>query len=135
MAHVGDLRGRKQMFTLSIFLMALPTLGIGLLPTYAKLAIWAPVLLLLFRTLQGVAVGGEVPGAWVFVSEHVNPSHVGLRNLNWRSHRRHSPWFIGGQQFKHSDDTRPVGSIRLADSLRAWRRLRFAGDVRSSFII
>jgi hypothetical protein len=42
MAHVGDLRGRKQIFTLSIFLMALPTLGIGLLPTYAKLATWAP---------------------------------------------------------------------------------------------
>jgi len=78
MAHAGDLRGRKQMFTLSIFLMALPTLGIGLLPTYAKLGIGAPVLLLLLRILQGVAVGGEVPGAWVFVSEHVKPSHVGL---------------------------------------------------------
>src|ERR1700751_2499557 len=78
MAHAGDLRGRKQMFTLSIFLMALPTLGIGLLPNYAKLGIWAPVLLLLLRILQGVAVGGEVPGAWVFVSEHVDPSQVGL---------------------------------------------------------
>jgi len=78
MAHVGDLRGRKQMFTLSIFLMALPTLGIGLLPNYAKLGIWAPVLLLLLRILQGVAVGGEVPGAWVFVSEHVDPSRVGV---------------------------------------------------------
>src|SRR6202790_2466356 len=78
MAHVGDLRGRKQMFTLSIFLMALPTLGIGLLPTYAQLGIWAPVLLLLLRILQGVAVGGEVPGAWVFVSEHVDPSQVGV---------------------------------------------------------
>jgi MFS family permease len=78
MAHVGDLRGRKQMFTLSIFLMALPTLGIGLLPNYAKVGIWAPVLLLLLRILQGVAVGGEVPGAWVFVSEHVDPSHVGI---------------------------------------------------------
>jgi MFS family permease len=78
MAHAGDLRGRKQMFTLSIFLMALPTLGIGLLPNYTKLGIWAPVLLLLLRILQGVAVGGEVPGAWVFVSEHVNPSHVGI---------------------------------------------------------
>ena len=78
MAHAGDLRGRKQMFTLSIFLMALPTLGIGLLPTYSKLGFWAPVLLLLFRILQGVAVGGEVPGAWVFVSEHVHPSHVGM---------------------------------------------------------
>ena len=78
MAHAGDLRGRKQMFTLSIFLMALPTLGIGLLPNYARLGIWAPVLLLLLRILQGVAVGGEVPGAWVFVSEHVDPSHVGV---------------------------------------------------------
>jgi len=78
MAHAGDLRGRKQMFTLSIFLMALPTLGIGLLPTYSKLGFWAPVLLLLLRILQGVAVGGEVPGAWVFVSEHVHPSRVGL---------------------------------------------------------
>jgi MFS family permease len=78
MAHAGDLRGRKQMFTLSIFLMALPTLGIGLLPNYAKVGIWAPVLLLLLRILQGVAVGGEVPGAWVFVSEHVDPSHVGI---------------------------------------------------------
>ena len=78
MAHAGDLRGRKQMFTLSIFLMALPTLGIGLLPTYSRLGFWAPVLLLLLRILQGVAVGGEVPGAWVFVSEHVHPSHVGM---------------------------------------------------------
>lgn len=78
MAHVGDLRGRKQMFTLSIFLMALPTLGIGLLPNYAEVGIWAPVLLLLLRIFQGVAVGGEVPGAWVFVSEHVDPSHVGI---------------------------------------------------------
>jgi MFS family permease len=68
----------RAMFTLSVFLMALPTLGIGLLPTYASLGAWAPVLLLLLRILQGAAVGGEVPGAWVFVSEHVPPSRVGL---------------------------------------------------------
>jgi MFS family permease len=78
MAHAGDLRGRKQIFTLSIFLMGLSTLGIGLLPTYADLGIRAPILLLLFRILQGAAVGGEVPGAWVFVSEHVPQSRVGL---------------------------------------------------------
>jgi MFS family permease len=78
MAHAGDLRGRKQMFTLSVFLMALPTFGIGLVPTYAYLGAWAPVLLLLLRILQGAAVGGEVPGAWVFVAEHVPPSRVGL---------------------------------------------------------
>jgi MFS family permease len=77
-AHAGDLHGRKKMFTLSVFLMALPTLGIGLLPTYGSLGAWAPVLLLLLRILQGAAVGGEVPGAWVFVAEHVPPSRVGL---------------------------------------------------------
>jgi len=78
MAHSGDLRGRKQMFTLSIFLMGLSTLTIGLLPTFANIGIWAPILLLICRMLQGAAVGGEVPGAWVFVGEHVPPSRAGL---------------------------------------------------------
>lgn len=78
MAHFGDLLGRKRMFMLSIFLMAVPTLAIGLLPTYAVIGIWAPILLLALRVLQGAAIGGEVPGAWVFVSEHVPPRHVGF---------------------------------------------------------
>lgn len=78
MAHFGDLFGRKRMFMLSIFLMSVPTLAIGLLPTYAAIGIWAPIALLLLRVLQGAAIGGEVPGAWVFVSEHVPARHVGL---------------------------------------------------------
>jgi MFS family permease len=77
MAHFGDLLGRKRMFTLSILLMSVPTLAIGLLPTYASIGLAAPVLLLLMRVLQGAAVGGEVPGAWVFVSEHVPARHTG----------------------------------------------------------
>jgi MFS family permease len=78
MAHFGDTLGRKQMFMLSILLMALPTLAIGLLPTYAAIGVWAPLLLLLLRIMQGAAIGGEVPGAWVFVSEHVEARHVGV---------------------------------------------------------
>ncbi|MCH7376823.1 MFS transporter [Aeromonas sp. MR19] len=78
MAHFGDLIGRKRMFTLSILLMALPTLLIGLLPTYATLGIAAPLLLLLLRILQGAAIGGEVPGAWVFVAEHVPARRIGV---------------------------------------------------------
>ena len=78
MAHFGDLLGRKRMFTLSIFLMGVPTLAMGLLPTYAQIGIWAPILLLLLRIVQGAAIGGEVPGAWVFVSEHVPAKHVGF---------------------------------------------------------
>jgi MFS family permease len=78
MAHFGDLIGRKRMFTLSILLMALPTLLIGLLPTYAVLGIGAPLALLALRIMQGAAIGGEVPGAWVFVAEHVPARRVGL---------------------------------------------------------
>jgi len=76
-AHFGDKLGRKRMFTLSIFLMAAPTLLIGLLPTYASIGIGAPLLLLACRVLQGAAIGGEVPGAWVFVAEHVPAPRVG----------------------------------------------------------
>ncbi|WP_066097476.1 MFS transporter [Xanthomonas massiliensis] len=78
MAHFGDRTGRKRMFSLSIFLMALPTLLIGLLPTYAQLGAAAPLLLLALRMLQGLAIGGEMPGAWVFVAEHAPRSGVGF---------------------------------------------------------
>ncbi|WP_164018972.1 MFS transporter [Pyxidicoccus trucidator] len=78
MAHFGDRTGRKRMFTLSVFMMAVPTLLIGSLPTYATAGYAAPLALLLLRMLQGAAVGGEVPGAWVFVSEHVPERRVGL---------------------------------------------------------
>ncbi|HAT33407.1 MAG TPA: MFS transporter [Janthinobacterium sp.] len=77
MAHFGDMLGRKKMFTMSILLMAIPTLLMGLLPTYSSIGLLAPVLLLVLRIMQGAAVGGEVPGAWVFVSEHVPARHTG----------------------------------------------------------
>jgi MFS family permease len=78
MAHFGDRSGRKRMFTLSVLLMAIPTLLIGYLPTYAEAGHWAPLALLVLRILQGAAVGGEVPGAWTFVSEHVPDRRVGF---------------------------------------------------------
>jgi predicted MFS family arabinose efflux permease len=78
LAHFGDLFGRKRVFAFSIMLMALSTLGIGLLPSYAQVGSAAPILLLLMRALQGAAIGGEVPGAWTFVSEHVPSRRVGL---------------------------------------------------------
>jgi len=78
MAHFGDKTGRKRMFTLSVFMMALPTLLIGLMPTYVTLGYAAPLLLLVMRMFQGAAIGGEAPGAWVFVAEHVPNNRVGL---------------------------------------------------------
>lgn len=77
MAHFGDLLGRKRMFALSILLMSVPTLLMGLLPTYASIGLAAPIALLALRILQGAAVGGEVPGAWVFVAEHVPAKRIG----------------------------------------------------------
>jgi MFS transporter, MHS family, proline/betaine transporter len=76
-AHFGDTHGRKRMFTFSILLMAIPTLLIGCLPTYRTAGLVAPLLLLTMRVLQGVAIGGEAPGAWVFVAEHAR-QRVGL---------------------------------------------------------
>ena len=78
MAHFGDRSGRKKMFTLSVLLMALPTLAIGCLPVYGQIGIAAPLLLLMLRIIQGVAIGGEVPGAWVFVAEHAPRGRVGF---------------------------------------------------------
>lgn len=78
MAHYGDKIGRKRMFSLSIFMMALPTLVIGSLPTYATIGIAAPLLLLLMRIMQGAAIGGEMPGAWVFIAEHTPKQRYGL---------------------------------------------------------
>lgn len=77
MAHFGDLSGRKKMFTLSVILMSLPTFAIAIIPTYVDIGIFAPILLLVCRICQGAAVGGEVPGAWVFVSEHMPTRYVG----------------------------------------------------------
>jgi MFS family permease len=78
MAHFGDRTGRKRMFTLSVLLMAVPTFLISTLPTYAEAGYWAPLALLGLRVLQGAAVGGEVPGAWTFVAEHVPRGRVGF---------------------------------------------------------
>lgn len=80
MAHFGDLIGRKRLFSLSILLMALPTLIIGILPTFEQIGYAAPLLLLLMRMVQGIAIGGEIPAAWTFVSEHVPERRIGLAN-------------------------------------------------------
>lgn len=76
--HFSDRLGRKKMFVLTILLMALPTLCIGLLPTYLMIGIAAPLLLLTMRIIQGIAIGGEIPSGWVFVAEHISKRHTGL---------------------------------------------------------
>lgn len=68
--YLGDVIGRKYTFLVTIVLMGGATAALGLLPTYAEIGIWAPVLLLIMRLLQGLALGGEYGGAAVYVAEH-----------------------------------------------------------------
>ena len=76
--HFGDTRGRKRTFTLSLFMMALPTLAIGLLPTYESIGVWAPLGLIALRVIQGLSLGGEVPGAITFLAEHAPAKRRGF---------------------------------------------------------
>lgn len=78
MAYFGDKIGRKRMLVVSLFLMAIPTFIMGILPTYESIGVLAPLLLVLVRVMQGIALGGELPGAWTFVSEHVRAKKVGV---------------------------------------------------------
>lgn len=78
LAHFGDIFGRKRVFAFSILLMTLSMLGIALMPTYVSIGMFAPMLLIAMRVLQGIAIGGEVPGAWTFVAEHMPSRRVGL---------------------------------------------------------
>jgi MFS family permease len=68
--HYGDRIGRKKMLIVSMTLMGVGSTLIGLLPTYAQIGVWAPILLVLLRVVQGIAVGGEWGGAVLMSAEH-----------------------------------------------------------------
>lgn len=72
--RIGDLVGRKYAFLVTLLIMGLATTAIGFLPTYASIGVLAPILLVLIRLLQGLALGGEYGGAAIYVAEHV-PDH------------------------------------------------------------
>ena len=68
--RLGDLAGRKFTFLLTLVLMGLSTFAIGCIPAFETIGYWAPVLVLLLRLLQGLALGGEYGGAATYVAEH-----------------------------------------------------------------
>ncbi|WP_328874997.1 MHS family MFS transporter [Streptomyces sp. NBC_00287] len=82
--HFGDRVGRKSMMLLTMLLMGSGSFLIGLLPTYDAIGVWAPVLLVLLRVVQGIAIGGEWGGATLMVVEHAEHTQSGRRGL-WSS--------------------------------------------------
>ncbi|HQZ95765.1 MAG TPA: MFS transporter [Pyrinomonadaceae bacterium] len=76
--RIGDVVGRKYAFLVTLLIMGGATAVIGFLPTYAQIGIAAPIILLLIRVLQGLALGGEYGGAAVYVAEHVPDNRRGF---------------------------------------------------------
>ena len=76
--HFGDRLGRKSMMMLSLLVMGICTVLIGLLPTYETIGIWAPVLLVILRIVQGLSFGGEMGGAMLMAVEHAPPKWKSL---------------------------------------------------------
>jgi MFS transporter, MHS family, shikimate and dehydroshikimate transport protein len=76
--HYGDRIGRKTVLVLTLLIMGVATFLIGLLPTYASVGLWAPVLLLVLRIFQGIGIGGEWGGAVLMAVEHSPESRRGF---------------------------------------------------------
>ncbi|MEU9187417.1 MFS transporter [Streptomyces sp. NPDC048484] len=76
--HFGDRLGRKSMMLLTMVLMGVGSFLIGLLPTYDTIGVWAPILLVTLRVVQGIAIGGEWGGSTLMVVEHAGDRRRGL---------------------------------------------------------
>ncbi|RJQ76912.1 MFS transporter [Amycolatopsis panacis] len=76
--HIGDRRGRRNVLAMIILIMGAATAGVGILPTYAMIGIWAPVLLLVCRLLQGLSAGAELIGSNTLVPEYSDPRRRGF---------------------------------------------------------
>ena len=76
--YIGDTYGRRTSLVIAILMMAIPTGCIGLLPTYAQIGIWAPILLTIIRIFQGLSLGGEFSGSITYIVEHSPKEHRGL---------------------------------------------------------
>ena len=107
--HFGDRIGRKRLLMISLILMGVATVLIGLLPTYAQIGVWAPILLILLRLVQGFAVGGEWGGAVLMAAEHGDAARRGF----WAS------WPQAGV---------PAGSLLAAGALALMARFQDEAD-------
>ncbi|SNX28929.1 Predicted arabinose efflux permease, MFS family [Polynucleobacter meluiroseus] len=76
---VGDRIGRRPVFIITISLMGVATVCVGFLPTYSQIGIWAPILLVSLRLLQGLSAGGEIGGGAIYLTEHAGDKNRGFK--------------------------------------------------------
>ena len=76
---MGDRIGRKPVFMITIALMGFATFSVGFLPSYAQIGIWAPILLVTLRLMQGLSAGGEIGGSAVYLTEHAGNEYRGFK--------------------------------------------------------
>ena len=76
---MGDRIGRKPVFMITITLMGIATVGVGFLPTFEQVGIWAPIFLVSLRLLQGLSAGGEIGGSAIYLTEHAGEKNRGFK--------------------------------------------------------
>lgn len=77
-SHIGDRLGRKKTLVLTLSLMGIATFGMGVMPTYQVIGIWAPIFLTLLRFIQGLALGGEWGGSVLLAVEYASKNNRGF---------------------------------------------------------
>lgn len=116
--HFGDRLGRKSMLVLTLLIMGVATFALGLLPTYEQIGVWAPILLVTLRVLQGIGIGGEWGGAVLLAAEYAPPGRRGWY-ASWPQVGYPAGFFAGTVAFT------AVAQLRDADFLGWGWRLPF----------
>ncbi|MEM7445635.1 MAG: MFS transporter [Pseudomonadota bacterium] len=111
--NLGDRVGRRQVLVISVFVMAVPTALIGLLPTYETIGVAAPILLIVLRLLQGLSVGGEMTGSITFMVENAPRDKRG-RAGSW------SYFGVGGGFLLGSAAGSLVTGLLTAEDVASW---------------
>ncbi|MGW0562712.1 MFS transporter [Streptomyces sp. NPDC003016] len=125
--HFGDRLGRKSMMLLTMVLMGAGSFLIGLLPTYDAIGVWAPVLLITLRVVQGIAIGGEWGAATLMVVEHVEHAERtrGAGDAGGVTRRRRGMWSSFTQLGAPLGSVASAGVVTLVstlpdDEFRSW---------------
>jgi len=120
---LGDRLGRKYTFLVTVTLMGIATAGVGLIPSAASVGYAAPVLVLLLRICQGLALGGEYGGAAIYVSEHAAANRRGFFRPAWSAALCSACWWcwLARAPLRRPSGRHGAGGCRLCCRWHCWR--------------